>query len=65
VESEYGRTSHASLDDLFASSGDKYPYSPNFGMRALTALVDFDIADRQEDPVLLRAVAWEGVKALS
>jgi hypothetical protein len=29
----------------------------------LTALVDFDIADQEEEPILLQAVAWEQIKA--
>jgi hypothetical protein len=32
-------------------------------MRVLIAMVDFDIADQQEEPILLQAVEWEGVKA--
>ena len=58
----YHIASHVSLDDLFASAGVKYPHSPGFGMRVLTALVDFDIADQQDEPILLRAVEWEQVK---
>jgi hypothetical protein len=54
---------HVSLDDLFACSEAKYPHSPGFRMRVLTALVDFDIADQQEEPILLRAAGWEQVKA--
>jgi hypothetical protein len=49
--------------DLFACSGQKYLHSRCFGMRVLTALVDFDIADQQEEPILLQAVQWEQVKA--
>ncbi len=52
-----------SLDKLFARSGDKYPYSREFGMRVLTALVDFDIADQQDEPTMLQPVEWEQVKA--
>jgi hypothetical protein len=59
----YHIASHVSLDELFASAGQKYPYSPSFGMRVLTALVDFDIADQQDEPLLLRAIEWEQVKA--
>ena len=59
----YVIASHVSLDELFASSGIKYPHSPGFGMRVLTALVDFDIADQQEEPILLQVVKWERVKA--
>lgn len=59
----YHIASHVSLDDLFASAGLKYPHSPGFGMRVLTALVDFDIADQQDEPLLLRVVSWEQVKA--
>ena len=54
---------HLSLDELFACSGEKYPHAEGFAMRVLTALVDFDIADQQEDPVLLQEVDWEQVKA--
>ncbi|HUT17913.1 MAG TPA: hypothetical protein VM366_02040 [Anaerolineae bacterium] len=32
-------------------------------MRVLTALVDFDIAEQQEDPILLQQVGWAQVKA--
>lgn len=54
---------HVSLDELFACSGGKYPHARGFGMRVLTALVDFDIADQEEDPVLLYEVDWAQVKA--
>ena len=52
-----------SLDELFARSGDKYPRARVFGMRVLTALVDFDIADQQEEPTLLLSIEWAEVKA--
>ena len=52
-----------SLDELFARSGDKYPHSRDFGMRVLTALVDFEIADQQEEPTMLQPIEWERVKA--
>jgi Nucleotidyl transferase AbiEii toxin, Type IV TA system len=42
----YMIASHVSLDDLFARSREKY-LDTGFGMRVLTALVDFDSADRQ------------------
>jgi hypothetical protein len=58
----YSIAEHVPLDDLFAASGEKYPHSPSFGMRVLTALVDFDIADQQDDPILLQPVPWERVK---
>jgi hypothetical protein len=32
-------------------------------MRVLTALVDFDIADPQDEPVMLLPVEWSQVKA--
>jgi len=51
------------LDELFARSVEKYPTSRTFKMRALSALVDFDIADRQADPILLLPIQWELVKA--
>jgi hypothetical protein len=31
-------------------------------MRALIALVDFDIADQQDEPIMLQPVEWEQVK---
>ncbi|MCD6552427.1 MAG: nucleotidyl transferase AbiEii/AbiGii toxin family protein [Anaerolineae bacterium] len=58
----YFIASHISLDELFARSSDKYPQSHDFGMRVLSALVDFDIADRQDEPTLLLPVEWEQVK---
>jgi hypothetical protein len=59
----YFIAAHVTLDELFSRSSDKYPHSRDFGMRVLTALVDFDIADQQEEPTLLRPVEWEQVKA--
>lgn len=59
----YFIASHISLSELFARSSDKYPQSRGFGMRVLTALVDFDIADQQDEPTMLRPVEWEQVKA--
>jgi len=59
----YFIASHISLDELFVRSMEKYPHSRGFGMRVLTALVDFDIADQQDEPILLQAVAWDQVKA--
>jgi hypothetical protein len=59
----YCMAPHVSLDELFARSDQKYPHSPGFAMRVLTALVDFDIADQEEDPILLWQVDWEQVKA--
>jgi hypothetical protein len=58
----YFIASHISLDELFARSSDKYPQSRGFGMRVLTALVDFDIADQQDEPTMLRPVEWDRVK---
>jgi len=58
----YSIAAHVSLDELFASSEQKYPHSLSFGMRVLTALVDFDIADQQDEPILLQPVPWERVK---
>jgi hypothetical protein len=54
---------HIPLDELFARSSDKYPQSRGFGMRVLTALVDFDIADQQDEPTMLQPVEWDQVKA--
>ena len=59
----YFIASQVSLDELFARSGEKYPHSRGFGMRVLTALVDFDIADQQDQPILLLPVEWDQVKA--
>jgi Nucleotidyl transferase AbiEii toxin, Type IV TA system len=50
------------LARLFAHSQEKYPSARGFGMRVLSALVDFGIADGQDEPVLLMPVAWEEVK---
>jgi hypothetical protein len=59
----YFIASHIPLGELFARSSDKYPQSRGFGMRVLTALVDFDIADQQDEPTMLRPVQWDQVKA--
>ena len=59
----YFITSHIPLDGLFARSSDKYPQVHGFGMRILTALVDFDIADQEDEPIMLRPVEWDQVKA--
>lgn len=59
----YFIASRIPLDELFARSGDKYPQSHGFGMRVLMALVDFDIADQQDEPIMLRPVEWDQVKA--
>jgi hypothetical protein len=74
VGSAYGRTTcaalgggdatpHVSLDELFACNSEKCLHAESFAMRVQTALVDFDIADQEEDPVLLQEVVWEQVKA--
>jgi hypothetical protein len=55
--------SHIPLDELFSRSADKYSQSRGFGMRVLTALVDFDIADSQDEPTMLFSVEWDQVKA--
>lgn len=54
---------HITLSDLLAHAREKYAYSRNFGMRVLTALVDFDIAETETNPPLLAPVTWEQVKA--
>jgi hypothetical protein len=59
----YFITSRVPLDELFARSAEKYPYSHGFGIRVLTALVDFDIAEQQDEPVLLMPARWDQVKA--
>lgn len=51
------------LDELFAHSPDKYPGSRTFGMRVLAALVDFNIAEQQQDPQMFQPVTWDQVKA--
>ena len=58
----YFIASKISLDELFARGVDKYPQTRGFGVRVLTALVDFDIADQQEEPRLLQPVGWTQVK---
>ena len=54
---------YVSLDVLFDRSRDKYAHARDFGMQVLTAMVDFDIADQQEEPTMLEPVDWEEVKA--
>jgi Nucleotidyl transferase AbiEii toxin, Type IV TA system len=58
----YFIASRIPLDELFARSPEKYPETRGFGMRVLAALVDFDIADQQQDPKMLHPVEWEQVK---
>jgi hypothetical protein len=53
---------HIPLDELFEGSSEKYSQSGKFGMRVLTALVDFDIADQQDEPVMLQSVDWDQVR---
>lgn len=52
-----------SLEQLFSRSDEKYAQSRGFRIRTLTALVDFDIADQQEEPILLVPAPWHEVKA--
>jgi len=59
----YFIASRISLDELFGRSAEKYPKLHGFGMRVLTALVDFDIADQQDEPTLLLPIGWDEVKA--
>lgn len=58
----YTIAQHIPLDDLFAHSDTKYPNARTFPMRALTALIDFDIADQQEEPTMLTPISWTEVK---
>jgi hypothetical protein len=51
------------LDELLGRSSDKYSHSRDFGMQALTAMVDFRNADQQEEPTMLAPAEWEQVKA--
>jgi hypothetical protein len=59
----YFIASQVSLDELFAQSTKKYPQSRGFEMRVLVALVDFDVADQQDEPTLLLPAEWSEVKA--
>ncbi len=59
----YFIASRISLDELFAQSSKKYPQSRGFKMRVLVALVDFDVADQQDEPTLLLPAEWNEVKA--
>ena len=59
----YFIASRVSLDELFAQSSKKYPTSRGFEMRVLVALVDFDVADQQDEPTLLLPAEWSEVKA--
>jgi hypothetical protein len=59
----YFIASRMSLDELFGRSAEKYPKPHGFGIRVLTALVDFDIADQQDEPTLLLPIGWDEVKA--
>lgn len=52
-----------SLEDLFAKSREKYPGARGFDMRVLAALVDFSIADQQQEPQMLQPAGWDEVKA--
>lgn len=58
----YAIAPHISLDDLFSRIDAKYPNSRTFPMRTLTALIDFDVADQQEEPTLLAPIQWSEVK---
>ncbi|MBI4673791.1 MAG: nucleotidyl transferase AbiEii/AbiGii toxin family protein [Chloroflexi bacterium] len=51
-----------SLDSLFQQADAKFPNTPYFVSRSLEALVDFEIADKQDEPELLVPVAWAQVK---
>ncbi len=53
---------HVSVEQLFASSKEKYPHTRYFESRALEALIDFDVADTHPDPPILIPVDWEEVK---
>ena len=59
----YFMAAHITLSELFDRSAEKYPESRGFGMRVLTALVDFEFADQQDEPTLLLPASWEEVKA--
>jgi len=58
----YFIAAHVPLEEIFKRSANKYPHSPTFNVRALTALVDFDRADNQPDPSMLLPADWEQVK---
>ena len=59
----YVIAAQVSLKELFAHSEAKYAETRSFGMRVLTALVDFDIAEQQDDPILLQPIEWDQVRA--
>lgn len=58
----YFIASQVPLDEILTRVAEKYPHSRGFGMRVLTALVDFDIADQQDEPRLLLPIEWNRVK---
>jgi len=59
----YFITREKSLDSLFQQADQKFAGDRYFLIRSLEALVDFDIADKQDEPELLTPVTWEQVKA--
>lgn len=54
---------HIPLDKLLERGKDKYPFVRDFGMLALTALVDWLLAEQQAPIESFPPVSWEEVKA--
>ncbi len=50
------------LEKLIEYGDDKYPHVKDFGMMALTGLVDFSVADKQAPIETFPPVPWEDVK---
>jgi len=59
----YFLSRHVPLDELLERGQDKYPHVRDFGMMALTALANFEIADQQAPVETLSPLLWEKVKA--
>ncbi len=56
-------TQHIPLEEILEQAKVKYPYVRDFGMMALTALVDFESADRDVSIESFPPVTWNEVKA--
>lgn len=50
------------LDTLFEKAKIKFPYLRHFSINALTALVDFEIAEQQDEPEMLISMEWQDIK---
>lgn len=51
-----------SLEILFGKAKIKFPYSRHFLVNVLAALVDFEIADQQDEPEMLISMEWQEIK---